>query len=78
MRLENEVAIVTGSTKGLGRFVAERYASEGAKVVVSGRNAEVGEVYVQVCVCARIYMCVDAKKRSERVHYTHTCITCTC
>lgn len=46
MRLENEVAIVTGSTKGLGRFVAERYASEGAKVVVSGRNAEVGEKVV--------------------------------
>ncbi|MDB5970039.1 MAG: cpnA2 [Hydrocarboniphaga sp.] len=42
MRLENEVAIVTGSTKGLGRFVAERYAAEGAKVVVSGRNAEAG------------------------------------
>jgi len=42
MRLENEVAIVTGSTKGLGRFIAERYAAEGAKVVVTGRSDDIG------------------------------------
>ena len=43
MRLENEVAIVTGSTRGLGRAIAKRYAAEGAKVVVSGRSVDVGE-----------------------------------
>jgi len=46
MRLENEVAIITGSTKGLGRAIAERYAQEGAKVVVSGRNEDAGRKLV--------------------------------
>ena len=43
MRLESHVAIVTGSTKGIGRAMAERFAAEGAKVLVTGRSEAVGE-----------------------------------
>lgn len=32
-RLSNKVAIVTGSSSGIGRAIALRYAGEGAKVV---------------------------------------------
>ena len=39
-RLEGKVAIVTGSTSGMGRDTAKRFAAEGAKVVVTGRNEE--------------------------------------
>ena len=46
-RLENKVAIVTGSTAGIGRAVAEEFARQGAKVVVSGRNAERGNAVVE-------------------------------
>ena len=38
MKLKNQVAIVTGSTSGMGRAIAETFAREGAKVMVTGRN----------------------------------------
>jgi NAD(P)-dependent dehydrogenase (short-subunit alcohol dehydrogenase family) len=41
-RLAGEVAIVTGSTSGLGREIARIFAMEGARVIVTGRNAERG------------------------------------
>ncbi|WP_031514715.1 SDR family NAD(P)-dependent oxidoreductase [Desulfofalx alkaliphila] len=40
MRLKDKVAIITGSTSGMGRATAELFAREGAKVVVTGRNEE--------------------------------------
>jgi NAD(P)-dependent dehydrogenase (short-subunit alcohol dehydrogenase family) len=42
-RLAGEVAVVTGSTAGLGVTVAQLFAAEGARVVVTGRNGERGE-----------------------------------
>jgi NAD(P)-dependent dehydrogenase (short-subunit alcohol dehydrogenase family) len=43
------VALVTGSTSGLGREVAFRLAAEGAHVIVHGRNEERGaEVVAQI------------------------------
>jgi NAD(P)-dependent dehydrogenase (short-subunit alcohol dehydrogenase family) len=41
-RLTGKVAIVTGSTSGIGEAVVRLFAKEGAKVVVSGRRAEKG------------------------------------
>jgi NAD(P)-dependent dehydrogenase (short-subunit alcohol dehydrogenase family) len=41
--LRDKVAIVTGSSKGIGRGIAHRFAQEGAKVVVNGRGTEAVE-----------------------------------
>lgn len=42
-RLDDKVAIITGSSRGIGRSIAECMADLGAKVVVSSRKAEACE-----------------------------------
>jgi NAD(P)-dependent dehydrogenase (short-subunit alcohol dehydrogenase family) len=41
--LTGQVAVITGSTKGIGRAIAEEMARAGAKVVISSRKAEACE-----------------------------------
>src|SRR5438270_72239 len=38
-RLENRVALVTGSSRGIGAAIAVSFARQGAKVAVHGRDA---------------------------------------
>lgn len=45
--LTGQVAIITGSSRGIGRSIAEEMAKAGARVVVSSRKAEACETVVQ-------------------------------
>lgn len=38
MRLQDKVAVITGSSMGIGRAIAERFGREGAKIVVNSRD----------------------------------------
>ena len=40
MKLENKVAIITGSSRGIGNSIARRFVLEGAKVVICGSKLE--------------------------------------
>ena len=46
-KLDNKVAIVTGSTSGIGEAIAREYVHEGATVVITGRNIEKGEAITE-------------------------------
>lgn len=40
VQLDDAVAVVTGSTAGIGRAVADEFAAQGATVAINGRTAE--------------------------------------
>ena len=47
MRLAGELALVTGSTAGIGKAVAVEFATEGARVGVHGRDGGRGKAVVE-------------------------------
>jgi len=47
MRLEDKVIIVTGSTMGIGKAIAKKAVSEGAKVIIHGLEQELGAAVVK-------------------------------
>ena len=46
MRLENKVIIVTGSCTGIGKAIAQRCVTEGARVIIHGLERDLGEALV--------------------------------
>jgi NAD(P)-dependent dehydrogenase (short-subunit alcohol dehydrogenase family) len=47
MSAAGKVALVTGSTDGVGRMVARRLADQGARVLIHGRNQDRGRELLQ-------------------------------
>ena len=68
MRLSGKVAVITGAAGGIGRAVAQRFVSEGAKVVPSDNDFEglrsVGEEFEEETCCC-IHGDVTQKQHNE-------------
>jgi NAD(P)-dependent dehydrogenase (short-subunit alcohol dehydrogenase family) len=67
--LQGQVALITGATKGMGAATARLFASEGAAVIIGGRNAGVGrelanDISAQGGI-ARCYGPLDVTKQED-------------
>ena len=63
-RLSGKVAIVTGSASGIGRAIAERYAAEGASVVIADVNGDAAEAVAAPLDAALAVRC-DVTSRDD-------------
>jgi|TARA_B100000959_G_C14831107_1_gene561937 NAD(P)-dependent dehydrogenase (short-subunit alcohol dehydrogenase family) len=64
-RLDNKVALITGGTSGIGAETARLFIQEGAKVVISGRSEEKGQILSEELGKNSQYLLSDVTKEED-------------
>ncbi len=65
MRLNNKIALVTGAGSGFGRGIADRFAEEGAKLVVADINEEAAKMVAGEIGDSAIAVVADVSKNLD-------------
>jgi NAD(P)-dependent dehydrogenase (short-subunit alcohol dehydrogenase family) len=68
-RFENKTAIITGSSRGIGRAIAERLGSEGARVVLTGRD-EKALANAQAKIAGSVSLALDLREPESATKLT--------
>ncbi|PPC81514.1 MAG: 3-oxoacyl-ACP reductase [Hyphomicrobium sp.] len=65
MRLAGKIAIVTGGASGFGRGIVERYAAEGAQVVIADLNGDAAAALAKDIGNTTVAITTDVTKRAD-------------
>lgn len=75
-RLDGKITIVTGATSGIGRRTVELFVAEGARVVATGRRAELGRSLETVLGKDRcLFVQADATQEADVQKMLDACLS---
>lgn len=77
MRLRDKTAVITGAALGIGKACAERFAAEGARVVIADQRFEEGQAVADAIEAKggrALFVETDVRCRADNEHAIDACL----